>query len=84
MRSWVHFTAKPVLRMPPGYRVLRKLSSITDSGVMLLRLGGWVAATNSWLMPGNDRPIMPTLAAQGCAATVSITSYPSRPWSVSQ
>jgi hypothetical protein len=45
-----HGRAKPVLRMPPGYRVVVVLS-ITDSGVIAARSGGSVAATNSWLMP---------------------------------
>ena len=43
-------SAKPVLRIPPGYKVVAVLS-ITDSGAIAARCGGSVAATNSWLMP---------------------------------
>ena len=49
-RSFAHESAKPVLRMPPGYSVVCVLS-ITDSGVIAASDGGRVAATNSWLMP---------------------------------
>jgi hypothetical protein len=45
-----HESAKPVLRMPPGYSVVA-VSSRTDSGVIADRLGGRVAATKSWLIP---------------------------------
>ena len=49
-RSLAQDSAKPVLRMPPGYSVVAVLS-MTDSGVIAARLGGRVAATKSWLMP---------------------------------
>ena len=49
-RSFAHESAKPVLRIPPGYSVVAVLS-ITDSGVIAARLGGRVAATKSWLIP---------------------------------
>ena len=39
-RSFVHLTANPVFKMPPGYSVDRKLSSSTDSGVIEFKLGG--------------------------------------------
>jgi len=41
-----------VLSRPPGYSVEPYTSSITLSGVIAARLGGWVAATNNWVMPG--------------------------------
>ena len=49
-RSCAHENANPVLRMPPGYSVVA-VWSITESGVIAARLGGRVAAENSWLMP---------------------------------
>jgi hypothetical protein len=36
--------------MPPGYSVVWVLS-ITDSGEIAARCGGWVAAVKSWLIP---------------------------------
>jgi hypothetical protein len=71
----IHAVAKPSLRMPPGSIVVLA-APITDSGVIAARCGGWVDATNSWVMPGYDRPTMPTLPCmtQSWAATVSITS----------
>ena len=74
--SIIHSTAKPVLRMPPGYRVEVAVSAMMLSGVIAARLGGRVWATNSWLIPGYDTPTMPTRPSctQGWAATVSITS----------
>ena len=52
------------------------MSSSTDSGVIADRCGGWVLATNSWVMPGNEMPTMPTVppCTHGCAATASIAS----------
>ena len=43
---------------------------------MAARLGGRVWPTNSWLMPGYERPTMPTLwlSTHGWAATVSMAS----------
>ena len=49
-RSLAQLSVKPVLRMPPGYRVVCVLET-TDSGVIAARLGGRVWATNSWLIP---------------------------------
>ena len=49
-RSLAQESAKPVLRIPPGYSVVC-VSSMTDSGVIADRLGGRVAATKSWLIP---------------------------------
>ena len=45
-----------------------------------------MAATNSCEMPGYEMPTMPTLpfATHGCAATVSIASYPSSDCNVSK
>ena len=50
--------------------------SITDSGEIAARSGGSVLATNIWLMPPYEIPIIPTLwcSTHGCRATVSITS----------
>ncbi len=42
-------TAKPVLRMPPGYSVVAVLS-IVESGAIAARWGGSVDATNNWLI----------------------------------
>ena len=50
MRSFAQATAKPVLRMPPGYSVVW-VWSITDSGEMASRLGGRSCAVKSWLIP---------------------------------
>src|SRR5436190_6272316 len=59
-RSLAQERAKPELRIPPGYSVVAVLS-ITDSGAIADRLGGFVAATNSWLIPPYEIPIIPTL-----------------------
>ena len=50
--------------------------SMTDSGVIAARLGGRVAATNSWLMPPYETPAIPTLwcSTHGCRAIVSMAS----------
>jgi len=71
----IQLVAKPSLRMPPGSMVVLA-APMVDSGVIAARCGGWVWATNSWVMPGYDRPTMPTLPfiTHGWAATVSITS----------
>jgi hypothetical protein len=52
------------------------VSSVTDIGVIAARCGGRVAATNSWLIPPYEMPIIPTRwwRTHGCRATVSITS----------
>ena len=68
-----HSTAKPSFRMPPGFIVV-STPEITASGVIAARLGGCALATKSWLMPGNEIPIMPTCPAHGCVATVSMMS----------
>ena len=60
IRSLVHGTANPVFRMPPGYSVEIALSASTLNGVIATRLGGWVWATNSWLIPGYETPTIPT------------------------
>jgi hypothetical protein len=62
--------------MPPGYNVEIELSARTLNGVIAARLGGWVWATNSWLMPGYETPTMPTRLSctHGWAATASMTS----------
>ena len=74
-RSLPQLSAKPSLRMPPGSRVVAVLS-MTDSGVMASRCGGWVAPTNSCEMPGYEMPTMPTLlpSTHGWRATVSTAS----------
>jgi hypothetical protein len=61
--------------MPPGYRVVWTPSN-TESGVIAARLGGFVAAVKSWLIPPYEIPIIPTspLAAHGWRAMVSTTS----------
>ncbi len=43
-------------------------------GLAAARWGGLVAAANSWVMPGNEMPVRPTLVTHGCAATASTTS----------
>lgn len=55
------------------------MSSVTDIGVIAARCGGRVPAVKSWVIPENEIPAMPTFPplTQGCAATVSIASYPS-------
>ncbi len=70
-----HDSAKPSLRMPPGSSVVSVLA-MTDMGAMAANPGGRCEATKSWVMPGYDRPTMPTLwcRTQGCAATISMTS----------
>ena len=62
--------------MPPGYSVEIAVSAITLNGVIAARLGGWVWATKSWLIPGYDTPTMPArlFNTHGWAATVSTTS----------
>ncbi len=48
---------------------------MTESGVIASRCGGRDRATNSWLMPANEMPTMPTRPVDhGCAAMVSIAS----------
>ena len=42
-------TAKPVLRIPPGYSVVA-VASIVDSGEIASRSGGSSCAVNSWLI----------------------------------
>ena len=61
--------------MPPDQAIFHG-SSMTDRGAMAARLGGLVDATNSWVMPEYDRPIMPTLLCltHGWRATISTTS----------
>ena len=49
-RSWAQLTAKPVLRMPPGYSVVA-VASRTDSGEIAASDGGRSLAVNSWLIP---------------------------------
>ena len=40
------------------------MSSITESGVMAARCGGWCAATKSWVMPGYEMPDHADLAVR--------------------
>jgi hypothetical protein len=71
----IHAVAKPSFKIPPGSIVVLA-APIVDSGVIAASPGGLVEATKSWVMPGYDRPTMPTwlCMTQGWAATVSITS----------
>ncbi len=48
-RCAAHETAKPVLRMPPGYSVVI-VESIVESGEIASSAGGSSCAVNSWLM----------------------------------
>jgi hypothetical protein len=52
------------------------MSAMVESGASAPRCGGLAPPTNSWLMPGNEMPIIPTLlfSTHDCAATVSTTS----------
>ena len=65
-----------MLKMPPGRKVPRPVSAMTDSGAIAARCGGCVAAVKSCEIPGYEIPTMPTLpcATHGCAAIVSMMS----------
>ena len=78
-RCCAQATAKPVLRMPPGYSVVA-VASMVESGEIASRSGGSSCAVNSWLIAPYEMPIIPTLwsSTHGWWAIVSMTSYPSR------